>query len=397
MKGRGQKTRSVPLLWAEGRRREAFPSFGLKVFGALLLALCSLLVFAQQAPQNLQPTPQTPQNPQPPAPQNPQPSPQNPEQPAPENPSQGGDDQIDPFAPTATLERKGKTITAIKTSPDDKGVGQIEERDLIVGKLEKLDTAAKQLAVAGKTVVMNDKTQMEGSLKVGDPVTVEYVKDEDKPNDPPAARRVYAGERKGTVLQRFVFNDPAPFRVNVRFGKDARAFGSLALVEKIKDGNETVRLDGGSATYSEQDDRLDIKPLAQPKAVEVRQGKSTVFGSRLEYDNDTGDANISGPNEISRTGDKPLTGQSQRMIYNVDDETLKMFGDIKLVQKDRTTTATSALVREKEGVAYLFGTDQSPVVSTDKNGTAKGARIRYNLDTGDVVVEKPAGSEFNDK
>jgi lipopolysaccharide export system protein LptA len=308
-----------------------------------------------------------------------------------------GDDQIDPFAPTATLERKGKTITAIKTSPDDQGVGQIEERDLIVGKLEQLDPAARGMVVGGQAVSLNEKTQMADGLKVGDGVTVEYVKDEDKPDQTPLARRVYAGERKGAVLQRFVFNDPAPFRVNVRFGKDARAYGSLALVEKIKDGNETVRLDGGSATYSEADDRLEIKPQAVPKAVEVRQGKSIVFGSRLEYDNDTGDANILGPNEISRSGDKPLKGQSQRMVYNVDDETLKMFGGIKLEQNGRTTVATSALVREKDGVAYLFGTDKEPVVSTDKNGTAKGSRIRYNLDTGDVVVEKPAGSEFNDQ
>ncbi|MCL6525749.1 MAG: hypothetical protein K6T57_02590 [Thermaceae bacterium] len=304
-----------------------------------------------------------------------------------------GQDTLDPFAPTATLERKGKTITAIKTSPDDQGVSQIEERDLIVGKLEQLDP----LMVGGKAVRMNDTTQMAKGLKVGEGVTVEYVKDEDHPDQTPLARRVYAGERKGAVLQRFVFNDPAPFRVNVRFGKDAQAFGALALVEKIKDGGETVQLDGGSASYNEAEDRLEIQPKAAPKAVEVRQGKSTVYGSRLEYDNDTGEASILGPNEISRSGDKPLKGQSQRMVYNVDDETLRMFGEIKLEQNGRTTLASSALVREKDGVAYLFGSDKDPVVSTDKNGTAKGRRIRYNLDTGDVVVEQPAGSEFNDQ
>lgn len=340
------------------KRREQRAKRGHPVFSPLLFALCPLLmlVVAQQTP---------------------------------------ADAPIDPFAPTATLERKGKTITAIKTSPDDKGLAQIEERDLIVGKLDKLE--AKQLVVSGKTVLINDTTQVESGLKVGQGITVEYIKDENKPDQTPTARRVYAGERKGTVLQRFVYNDPAPYRVNVRFGKDARAYGALALVEKIKDGSETVSLDGGSAQYFEKEDRLEIKPQAAPKAVEVIQGKSTVFGSRLDYNNDTGEAVISGPNEINRTGEKPLKGQSKMMVYSVDDETLKMFGDIKLEQNGRTTTATSALVREKDGVAYLFGSEAQPVVSTDKNGTAKGIRLRYNLDTGDVVVEQPAGSEFNDQ
>lgn len=303
-------------------------------------------------------------------------------------------DDIDPFAPTATLVRKGKEVVAIKTSPDDKGVAYLEELELLSGKLEVLD--AKTAKVGEKSFSIEGKSQIAQKLKAGDLVSVEYIKPE-KADDIPVVSRLYAGETKGKSLRRFVYNDPLPYRVNVRFGKDARAFGALALVEQIPDGRESVRLSSGDASYIESEERLEVKAKSAEKAVEVQQGKSTVFGSRLDYENESGEADVKGPISLTRKSDKPLTGSAERMVYNVDDEVLRLFGTVQLEQDGRTTTASSAIVREKDRLAFLFGTPDKPVRSVNKDGFVEGTKLQYNLDTSDVVVLEGVKGEFQDK
>jgi lipopolysaccharide export system protein LptA len=113
----------------------------------------------------------------------------------------------------------------------------------------------------------------------------------------------------------------------------------------------------------------------------------------MVYSNDSGDANLSGPVTIDRSGDKPLTGETGNLIYNVDSEEVKLTGKVKLVQDGRTTTASSAIVIEKEGFAYLYGSEKEPVRS-EKGGKEKiqGTSVIYNLDNGDVkVIGKVSG------
>ncbi|GIW37939.1 MAG: hypothetical protein KatS3mg074_337 [Meiothermus sp.] len=153
---------------------------------------------------------------------------------------------------------------------------------------------------------------------------------------------------------------------------------------------------GGTARYIEEEDRLELELKPAPRAVEVQQGKSKAWGSRLDYDNESGNARVTGPIELERTGEKPLQGSAERMVYNVDDEILHLFGSIKLVQDGRTSTAESAVVREKDKVAYLFGSKEKPVRSQNKDGFVEGTRVLYNLDTSDVVVLEGVKGEFQD-
>ncbi|MDX2007467.1 MAG: LPS export ABC transporter periplasmic protein LptC, partial [Meiothermus sp.] len=197
-------------------------------------------------------------------------------------------------------------------------------------------------------------------------------------------------------LTRSLFADPAPARVQITFGTDAKAFGAIARVTSIRDLNDFVTMTGGTARYVQEEDRLEMNLRPSPKSIELQQGRSKSWGSRLEYDNQSGEARVSGPIEIERSGDKPLTGTAKEMIYNVDDEILRLFGEIRLVQDGRTSTAESAVVREKDRTAFLFGTKEKPVKSVNKDGTVEGTRLQYNLDTGDVVVLEGVKGEFRD-
>lgn len=307
------------------------------------------------------------------------------------------------------LKRKDKTVISQLTSDDANSFWAAQYGDIVVGKLEKLE--GKLVSLAGKTYWSNEEsrlfreskeTKLEG-FKASEWVELSYNKDfTDKDG------RFYImrlAQRKGPPegegakkkkYNRLVLWDKA--KVKVQFGKDATAYGPLAQVDQGVE--ENVTLSDGKAELLKKDPndineegKLVVEPKTSPQTIEVFQGKSKAKGSRLVYSNDTGDANLSGPITLDRSGDKPLTGESRNLVYNVDDEVLKLTGNIKMVQDGRTTTASSAIVIEKEGFAYLYGTEKEPVRS-EKAGKEKvqGEKVRYNLDSGDVeVVGKVSG------
>ncbi len=315
--------------------------------------------------------------------------------------NQGGDltptdpNAIDPFAPRAILKRNDEDIVAIKTSPDEFGVAIIQDRDLLSGKLTKLDRTGKTLQVGEKSFSISANSLLPENIKLGDSVTVEYIK-ADSSKTPEEAIRVSAGTRKEKNLQRFVYSDPSPYRVTINLGKDAMAFGALALVEKYSGGEERISLDGGSATFSDDTGILSILRKKVDGSVEVRQGQTTVFGAQLDYDNNNGDAKIAGPLSLKRSGEKPLEGTATNMVYNVDRKEVRLIGKVNLVQDGRTTTAEHAVLLESEKIAYLYGTGSAPVRSENKDGFVLGNKMIYNLDTGSVVVLEGVGGEFTD-
>jgi lipopolysaccharide export system protein LptA len=295
------------------------------------------------------------------------------------------------FQTTAEIERRGKKIVVIKTGPDNPPA-IIELRDLYGGVITALNSVEKTLTLSNQKFTTDNLTRFwqEGravqftDLKVGQQVRLEAAEQND------GSLRAFdvqiGGKREGPSLSRSLFADPPPFRVQITFGDDAKAFGAIARVEQIRDVNDYVFMTGGTARYIEEEDRLELNLKPAPRAVEVRQGKSKAWGSRLDYDNESGDARVAGPIELERSGDKPLQGSAQHMVYNVDDEILRLFGGVKLVQDGRTSTADTAVVREKDRTAYLFGSKDRPVRSQNKDGFVEGARVLYHLDTGDVVV-----------
>lgn len=306
------------------------------------------------------------------------------------------------FQTTAEIERRGKKIVVVKTGPDNPPA-IIELRDVYGGPIVALEPTKKTLKVGAKEFFTDKLTQFSQAgktikfedLKVGQQVRLEAAEQND------GSLRAFdvqiGGKAEGSSLSRSLFADPPPFRVQISFGEDAKAYGSIARVEQVREVNDFVFMTGGTAKYLEDEDRLELNLKPEPKSVELQQGKSTVFGSRLDYDNESGEADVKGPIALSRKSDKPLTGASDRMVYNVDDEILRLFGAVKLEQDGRTTTADSAIVREKDRLAFLFGSKDKPVRSVNKDGFVEGTKLQYNLDTSDVVVLEGVKGEFQDK
>ncbi|MCS7058677.1 MAG: DUF5666 domain-containing protein [Meiothermus sp.] len=305
------------------------------------------------------------------------------------------------FQTTAEIERRGKRIVVVKTGPDNPPA-IIELRDLYGGAITALDPEKKTLSLGDKVFLTDALTRywLEGKpakfsdLQVGQEVRLEAAEQNDGSLK---AFDVRIGARpEGKALTRSLFADPPPFRVQITFGEDARAYGAIARVEQVREVNDHVYLTGGTARYIEEEDRLELDLKPEPRAVEVQQGKSRAWGSRLDYDNQSGEAQVAGPIELERQGEKPLKGSAERMVYNVDDEILRLLGGVRLVQEGRTTTAALAVVQEKDRVAFLYGTKEKPVRSENKDGFVEGGKLLYNLDSGDVVVLEGVRGEFQE-
>ena len=299
--------------------------------------------------------------------------------------------------PQVELEREGKPIVAVKTSPDDvSDVFVIEYLDVLIDTLTTFDPEGRTATVGEAAFWWDAASQVEEGLKTGALVWATYNGDRAA-----AAGRAYLvelrrydGEARGKhPLHRFIIYDPAPYRTLVRFGEDARAYGHLASVERVKDVYERIALGDGEARYLADEDRFEVRFEDVDEAVEIAQGKSRAWGRRLDYDNDRGEATLSGPVRLERPGEKPLAGRAERLRYDVDDETLTLTGGVRLEQDGRVTTATSARIVEREGYAYLYG---DPVVSTGADGEVRGRAVRYDLETGELVVLEAVKATFED-
>jgi lipopolysaccharide export system protein LptA len=155
-------------------------------------------------------------------------------------------------------------------------------------------------------------------------------------------------------------------------------------------GKEELFLSGGEARFLEEEGRLLLDP--RPGEVWVIQGAVRAKGSRLRYRNDTGEALLAGPLEVQREGEKPLKGRAGSLRYLLEEDRLWLLGGVEFTQGGRTTKAERALLREKEGYAYLYG----GVESRDERGFVRGERVRYALRTGEVLVLSRVQGEFRD-
>ena len=299
--------------------------------------------------------------------------------------------------PRVELERDGKPIVAVKTSPDEvSDVFVIEYLDLQTGKIEKLDEKKGLVVVAGKAFWLDSRSRLADGLAPPDRAEAIYNPDRENDSGLPylVELRPAAGERTGHFdLQRFIIYDPDPYQTQVSFADDARAYGHLALVERAKGLFENITLGSGSAAYLEDEDRFEVKMTDVPDAVTVVQGKSRASGRRLEYDNASGMAVLAGPVKLERSGEKPLSGGADELVYQVDDKTLTLYGHVVFKQEGRTTSADTAVIVEAQGYAYLYG---QPVNSRGEDGELSGEAVRYNLDTGELLVLKGVKATFED-
>ena len=300
--------------------------------------------------------------------------------------------------PRVELERDGKPIVAVKTSPDEvSDVFVIEYLDVQVGRLSQRDDEARLLTVGDQEMWWNDASRLDPALEPGDFVWAVYNPDlsddegrayllELKPSN--------ASELAHYEMQRFIIYDPDPYQTLIKFGNDTHAYGHLALVERVKGAYEKILLGDGKASFIEDEDRFVTSFNKAADSVEIIQGKSQASGSQLDYDNGSGDAVLAGPISLERAGEEPLTGSADRLVYNVDSEAISLFGNVIFQQNRRTTRADSALLLESAGFAYLYG---NPVISKGDDGEVRGKQVRYDLNNGELLVVEGVGAVFEDK
>lgn len=196
----------------------------------------------------------------------------------------------------------------------------------------------------------------------------------------------------------------------------------LAVVTKKagsdKDGGEDkeggdghIEVSAGSAKYLDnvpegKTDRLSLcaveaSPKPAPDTVFVTQGRTHLRGQSLIYDESDGIARIAGPISFERdpAAGKPdsdkLTGSSDSIEVNIDQETTTLVGNVVLKNGGRTSKAARVEYDDKANVAILRGSTDAPAESVDDTGTVRALTIRYNLDTGRVTAQGVTG-QFED-
>ncbi len=284
------------------------------------------------------------------------------------------------FRPEVELVRKEKRVVA-SVSGEGESLFYADYGDLHRGPLLALEEGRVQ--VGERAFFRDGGSLLEEGLRVGEEVEAAYNPDLER-EGLPYLMRLRRARGEGARYLRLVLFDPKG--VEVRIGEDLLAQGPLAVVER--GGVEELYLSGGEARYREEG-WLELKPL--PGTVAVRQGAVRVEGKALRYQNETGEALLEGPLSLRREGEKPLEGRAEGLRYLLDEDRLWLFG-VEFRQGGRTTKAERALLREKEGHAYLYGN----VESRDEKGFLKGERVLYALRTGEALVLGKVAGEFRE-
>jgi lipopolysaccharide export system protein LptA len=188
---------------------------------------------------------------------------------------------------------------------------------------------------------------------------------------------------------RAVITDELPYLVHVTIDKNI-VKAPVVLITKQENGDGSLEAYNGTAEEVPDVCLPKIKADPKPGTVFVDQGKTKLTGSRMDYSEETGIAIIAGPIIFERPqkNDK-LTGTSEKITVNVDEEKTFLEGNVVLKSKCRNSSASKVEYNDKRNLAILFG---NPAVSiqTDASGKqigeVKGERIEYNLETNDVIV-----------
>ncbi len=147
---------------------------------------------------------------------------------------------------------------------------------------------------------------------------------------------------------------------------------------------------------------VEATPAPTQGTVRVTQGKTELTGQKLVYDESDGIARIDGPIAFSRANDDgPLTGSSQRIEVDVDDEKTILVGNVVLTSKGgRVSKAGRVEYDDAANVARLIGTPEQPAESVQNGDILRAGVILYDLDRNEVVARKADGGtitgEFQD-
>lgn len=142
---------------------------------------------------------------------------------------------------------------------------------------------------------------------------------------------------------------------------------------------------------------VDYAPKPAPNTVLVTQGKTHLTGQKLIYDETDGIARIDGPISFERTNEKdPLTGSSERIEVNVDEESTVLLGNVVLKSEGgRVSRAARVEYDDAANTARLYGTPDQPAESIKGDEKLYANYILYDLDKNEVRAVKDEGGNVS--
>ncbi len=158
--------------------------------------------------------------------------------------------------------------------------------------------------------------------------------------------------------------------------------------------NETIEMFGGSLDFN---DTLCPKNVERSSAADVtiEQGRSTTKGTLLNYDNATGEGDLTGPVALERTaeGDSPALSVSATdgLTINADENVSTFRGGVQTTSEGRSSSADTLEYNEEAGIAILRG---SPARSQEGDDVVEGSVIEYDINSNDVVVKEKVRGTF---
>lgn len=182
---------------------------------------------------------------------------------------------------------------------------------------------------------------------------------------------------------------PSPYAVVTRIAETS-IVSQVVLArrpprEEGGEDRQTLEMFGGTLEVSDSFCPRNVQRSEQPD-VFIVQGRTTVSGTELLYDNASGLANLSGPVDLQRSGQdgqSPITATSERLVFNVDTDMSTLEGTVEVISDKRTSHSDTLELNEADGVAVLHG---SPARSTEGSNVLEGSTLLYYLDSDDVVV-----------
>lgn len=215
-----------------------------------------------------------------------------------------------------------------------------------------------------------------------------------------------------------VFNEHDQGLVTVSIDKNRIQVPLAVVTQRSKpdgsNGDGRVEASAGTARFLDDvpegaKDRLErcgveVKVVPTPDTVLVTQGKTRLKGQKLIYDESDGIARIDGPITFERDNENdPLSGKSDRIEVNVDEEKTVLVGNVVLESKGgRVSKAGRVEYDDTQNVARLYATAEQPAESVKGTYVLRLSQgyIKYDLDKNDVVVVKEGdgsiSGEFQD-